>query len=107
MPSTTAAVSLLKVGFLFCSSHLHATVFTIKSPIMSIFSDPPLQVVVRPVGCAVEALFDGAVTSPFLLFQRRNDRAVCQHVCPPLPQSLQKAPQKLCHPFEGKARKKK
>lgn len=84
MPSTTAAVSLRKVGFLFCSSHLYATIFTIKSPIMSIFSDPPLQVAVRPVGCAVEALFDGAVTSPFLLFQRRNDRAVCQRVPPPL-----------------------
>lgn len=84
MPSTTAAVSLRKVGFLFCSSHLHATIFTIKSPIMSVFSDPPLQVAVRPVGCAVEALFDGAVTSPFLLFQRRNDRAVCQRVPPPL-----------------------
>lgn len=41
MPSTTAAISLQKVGFLFCSSHLYATIFSIKSPITSMFSDPP------------------------------------------------------------------
>lgn len=40
MPFTAAATSLWKVGFLFCSSHLYANIFTVKVPITSVFSDP-------------------------------------------------------------------